>query len=120
MVMDESHTLAAIHYVECNPVVAGLSQLPEGWPWSSARAHLGEDAGIVSRVLPREWMGDWWSLRAADGEAEQRSALRRHTRTGRPLGTPEFFNKIELITGSSLALGKRGRPRKNEENVLSE
>ncbi len=121
VVMDESHTLAAIRYVEGNPVVAGLSQLPEGWPWSSARARLSEEVdGIVSRDLPREWSRDWRSLCAADGDAEQRISLRRHTRTGRPLGTPEFINKIELITGSSLALGKPGRPRKNETGALSE
>ncbi len=121
VVMDESHTVAAIHYVEWNPVVAGLSPHPEEWPWSSARARLSETGdGIVSQNFPREWIRDWRSPRTADSDAEQRLSLRRHTRTGRPLGTPAFINKIELLTGSSLAPGKSGRPRKNEPNIWSE
>ena len=39
-VMDEIHTLAAMRYVEWNPVRAGLCNQPVEWPWSSARAHL--------------------------------------------------------------------------------
>ena len=33
------------HYIESNPVKAGLVALAKEWPWSSARSFL-EDAGI--------------------------------------------------------------------------
>ena len=38
--MDEGYLLAATRYIEMNPVRAHLADTPEGWPWSSARAHL--------------------------------------------------------------------------------
>lgn len=34
---DDDHLAATIHYVECNPVDAGLVERAELWPWSSAR-----------------------------------------------------------------------------------
>ncbi|HYC63910.1 MAG TPA: transposase [Reyranellaceae bacterium] len=34
---DESHLERTIHYVEQNPVKAGLAPKAAGWPWSSAR-----------------------------------------------------------------------------------
>jgi putative transposase len=48
-VMDEQHLLAAVRYVERNPVRARLCARPEGWPWSTAAAHLaGRDDALVS------------------------------------------------------------------------
>ena len=50
--LDETHLVAAVRYVENNPVRAGLCAHAEDWPWSSARAHLrGEDDGLA-RVAP--------------------------------------------------------------------
>ena len=34
---DEEELLRIIHYIENNPVVAGLCADPKDWPWSSAR-----------------------------------------------------------------------------------
>jgi REP element-mobilizing transposase RayT len=34
-----------IHYIENNPVTAGLVSNPGDWPWSSAATPLPEDAG---------------------------------------------------------------------------
>jgi hypothetical protein len=39
-------------------------------------------------------------------------ALRSFTHTGRPLGNEEFVNVLEASTLRSLALRKRGRPKK--------
>jgi putative transposase len=50
--MDETHLAHAMRYVSLNPVRARLSAGPEGWFWSSARAHFaGEDDELV-RVAP--------------------------------------------------------------------
>jgi len=38
--MDEKYLLAATRYVELNPVKAGLASTPEGYRWSSAKAHM--------------------------------------------------------------------------------
>lgn len=34
---DEEELLRIIHYIENNPVKAGLCKYPKDWPWSSAR-----------------------------------------------------------------------------------
>jgi len=36
-IRDPKHYVAAIQYIENNPVKAGLAAQPEDWPWSSAR-----------------------------------------------------------------------------------
>jgi REP element-mobilizing transposase RayT len=36
-VRDEAHLRKVVHYVENNPVKAGLARQPAEWPWSSAR-----------------------------------------------------------------------------------
>jgi len=49
----------------------------------------------------------------AAGETEsERAALRRCTRTGRPLGSEEFLQALEAKTHRRLAPQKGGRPRK--------
>jgi REP element-mobilizing transposase RayT len=40
-VKSDSHFLAAARYIDLNPVAAKLTSLPEQWPWSSYRAHVG-------------------------------------------------------------------------------
>lgn len=37
--MDDAHLVAAIRYVENNPVAAGMVQEAAHWRWSSARSH---------------------------------------------------------------------------------
>ncbi len=111
--MDEPHVAACARYVELNPLRAGLVARARDWPWSSARAHLaGEDDGLV-RVAPLlERFADWRSFLAAGLEDEALEALRRNTRTGRPLGGPAFLARLETELGRRLGPGRPGRPRK--------
>ena len=44
-IRDRKHYLAAVDYIEQNPVKAGLCHTPEEWPFSSARIRASEDAG---------------------------------------------------------------------------
>ena len=46
-VRDDEELLRIIHYIEMNPVKAGLADTPEAWPFSSAgiRANLDTPAG---------------------------------------------------------------------------
>jgi hypothetical protein len=61
LVDQTSYLLTLCRYVERNPVAAGLVPAPLDWPWSSARAHLGQDAapewldtpGLFSHILAR-------------------------------------------------------------------
>jgi putative transposase len=115
--MDENYLLAAARYVEMNPVRAQLTKGPQSWKWSSAKAHLtGINDGLV-KVLPLlEMVGDWKSFLRA-GTEEELARIRKHERTGRPLGNDSFVEKLETLLKRNL---KRQRPgpktKKNTNN----
>lgn len=108
VVMDESHSLAAMRYVELNPIRAGLVKSARDWPWSSARGNLGECGDLlVDTKLTRSMVPDWaayLSERAPDGELDD---IRRQTRTGRPEGNDRFIELLEARSGRRI----RRRPR---------
>jgi putative transposase len=107
--MDERHMMAAIRYVEQNPVRAGLARIPWDWPWSSAKAHvLGSDDELTKITPLLEGIGDWAEfLQSSESDIE---SIRKHSRTGRPLGDTWFVEKCARFTGLDLTPGKRGRP----------
>jgi putative transposase len=113
--MDEKYLLAAVRYVEMNPVSAGLCESPRDWRFSSARAHLeGKDDTLV-RVRPMlERVADWRAYLAGSTNRDDTEQIRKHTRTGRPLGTAEFIHKIESLTGETLAPKRPGPKPKNK------
>ena len=114
--MDEGHLLAAARYVELNPVRAKLKRRARDWRWSSARAHLaGHDDALVAVAPLLERVPDWRGFLAGGLEEEALEALRRHTRTGRPLGNPAFLARLEARLGRRLRPGKPGpRPKGGE------
>ncbi len=108
--MDEAHLIATVRYIEYNPVRAGLCARPEHWPWSSARAHLSARSdGVVCVESMLALVGDWARFLAAPPEPDFVARLRRHSRTGRPLGQPEFVRYLERITGRRMFRRSRGR-----------
>jgi putative transposase len=114
--MDEDYLLATVRYVERNPVAAGLCETPEQWRWSSARAHLqGQDDGLV-RVKPMlDRIDNWSAYLSRNNDTCEIDTIKRHTRTGRPVGATHFINKIEQLTGKSIA-PKRPGPRPSSSN----
>ncbi|HEX6014653.1 MAG TPA: hypothetical protein VFY87_23250 [Geminicoccaceae bacterium] len=76
------------------------------------RAHLaGRDDGLVAVAPLRDAVGDRAAFLAVpprDGELE---TLRRHERTGRPLGGAGFVAELERTLGRRLRPGKPGRRR---------
>ncbi len=114
VVMDEDYLLAAIRYVALNPVRARLVPRAEDWRWSNVRAHLEEkDDGYVTLapVLER-CHGAFRDMIEPAPEPYQLVALRAAETTGRPLGTPEFLDRIALLTGRDARPAKRGpKPR---------
>jgi putative transposase len=111
--MDEPYLLATARYIELNPVRARLVPNPFSYPWSSAAAHAkGENDGLV-RVEPLLGMAGDWRQFLADGiEDEKLVLVRRHERTGRPLGSDGFIENLEERLEKSLKPQKRG-PRSN-------
>ena len=108
-----------MRYVERNPVRAGIVTRAEDYPWSSAAAHcalredmlLSGNCPIVAEI--RNW-SEW--LRSEDSNATD-DVIRRHSRTGRPLGSESFIGGIELQTGRKLLPQKRG-PRSQATNSV--
>ena len=107
--MDETYLLAAARYVEMNPVRANLVPDAASWRWSSARAHLEGVDDQLARVKPLlEIIGDWRDFLTGAGEEEQMNEIRKHERTGRPVGTDSFLERLESALGRTLKCGKPG------------
>lgn len=113
--LDDAHLIAAARYVELNPVRARLAARPEDWVWSSARAHLGLDAaeqrGAADRILTSDlpdMIGDWRRFLDGGIAPELTDLIRRHERTGRPLGSDGFLKDLEQRLGRRLRKRKPG------------
>ena len=112
--MDEHHLLAAVRYVELNPVHAGITSRPEDYIWSSTRAHLaGQDDQLVKVSPMLERVSNWQTYLESDLDDAIINALQLHTRTGRPLGDDAFVDILELKLGKALRPLKPGRKRKS-------
>jgi len=114
--MDEKYLYLAARYIELNPVRAGLAKRPEEYQWSSARAHLaGQDDNLV-KVKPLLGMAeDWGRYLGEKAEEDEIDLLRKHERTGRPLGSRRFIRRIEQKLGKIL-LRQRPGPKKNNKS----
>ncbi len=107
--LDGDHLLAAARHVELNPVRAGLVRRPERWKWSSAGAHLsGRDDKLVQAAPLLEAVGDWRGFLGGGLGDDDLAAIRKHERTGRPLGCDAFVASLETVLGRSLKRRKPG------------
>jgi putative transposase len=96
--MDDAHTLAAVRYIECNPVRSSLVEHAWEYLWSSAAVHVGrrESTGILDI---EEWKSRWpnidWQKELEEPENEKMlRILRIRTRNGRPMGDNLFLQKL--------------------------
>ena len=96
-VLDERHLLAAVRYVELNPVTAGMVREAGNYPWSSARFHLGintRDALVKDKNL-MGLIDNWGEYLNGNDEPGIKTTLLRGIRTGRPAGSEQFIEMIE-------------------------
>lgn len=108
-VMDETHLLAAVRYVELNPVRGGLCTCAADWRWSSVRAHLDDTPDELLTIAPmRDRISDWRRYLSQEAAPDEVHLLRRHTRSGRPAGDDGFIAALEERTGRRLRLRKPG------------
>lgn len=119
--MDDAHLMAAVRYVENNPVAAGMVGAAEDWPWSSAASHLAgrnsprdplTDVGALGqhvrnwRAMLRQGLGAGELGPAGEAVAE---AIEARLRTGRALADPDWITEQEARTGRAIAPRKPGR-----------
>lgn len=112
-VLDERHLLAAVQYVENNPVAAGIVKNAWEYPWSSAAYHVGkiEDDVLVKDRSLYGLVNDW-RIYLGQEEKDAFQTIRKATRTGRPAGDNDFTIAIENRTGRVLRQAKSGRKKK--------
>ena len=110
--MEPRHCYAAIRYVERNPVDAGLVALAEEYPWSSARAHAKKTPDPLLAPLPLTQEIEDWAAFLRLPTDEIKHDVERHSRTGRPLGSPGFVEQLERLTGRRLRKQPPGRRRR--------
>lgn len=113
--MDAAHLLMAVRYVLLNPVRAGLVRSAAEWPYSSAAAHLGlADDGLVDLRPLASRITDWPGLlQPTSMDADE--ILRKHSRSGLPLGSEPFIEGLERLLERSLRPARRGRPRLTDD-----
>jgi len=119
--MDWEHYVNVVRYVLRNPVRAGLVVKAEDYLWSSASARCGlrDDALITDHPLVKQIPN--WSEWLSTEDPKADDLIRRHTRTGRPLGAEEFLKRLENLTGRKLLPQKRGpRIRKILPNATND
>ena len=109
-VMDEDHVLAALRYVELNPVRAGICAKAEDWRWSSVHANLGNRHDeLVDVEATHDLVPEWRTFLGEEFPSAIQDSLRKSTRTGRPAGDDGFIDQLERETGKSIHSRKRGR-----------
>lgn len=114
--MDETYLLAAARYIELNPIRAGLTVTPEEWPWCSAQAHLNNEDDALVQVSPLlEQAGDWRSFLNNGEDEDMLETIRKHERTGRPLGSIPFVEHLEQVLDRQLRPQAPGRKRKTSQ-----
>jgi len=110
--LEDCYLLAAMRYVLRNPVRAGMAEKPWDYPWSSARSFVGEtedDPLAVSSSMLADITDRRSFLLSEEGAL---SSLRKHSRSGRPLGSESFLLRLERLTGRTILPQKPGpKPR---------
>ena len=117
-VLDEAHLMAAIRYVERNPVRSGLVQYAWEWEWSSAAFHTGRaemeiKLEEIKKILDIDVI-EWEQLLSSQDDEDQINTIRKNTKQGRPVGPPGFIEEIGVKVGRVLKTIPRGRPRKKK------
>ena len=114
--LDGRHLLAAMRYVERNPVRAGIVRAAWRYRWSSAAVHCGDTddpIGLIdSAAWRRRWPPETWRAILRERDDEQLTEkLRWSTFNGRPLGGDRFITKLEAKLNRRLRPNPVGRPR---------
>jgi len=118
VVEKEKYLWAVARYIERNPLQAGFAAGAEDYPWSSANSHI---TGKHDPLLDDSWLDGNERQGYAEfvryDDEEINNAIRKATKTGRPLGSENFIDSLELSLGQGLRPRKSGRPRKNRGSV---
>ena len=111
----EEYLWAVCRYIERNPIRARLVEQPWDYQWSSARHHV---LGTPDLVLgTSQWLAEaerpqYREFLSQDTPDADSTRIRTSTRTGRPLGSPGFIERLELKLRRILHPRKPGRKKR--------
>jgi len=113
-ILDGRHLMAAVRYVECNPVRAGIVKNAWEWRWSSARYHMGMGKTQLNLDNIHRYLDvtSWREYLSSNDDEKIIETIRTSTRQGRILGDKEFINNLEAVAGCPVTKRPRGRPKK--------
>jgi putative transposase len=116
-VLDEKHLITCARYIERNPVRGKLVKKPHLWPYSSVKIHCGIDQYDPLEVNqlfdyiekpPKEWK----EFIEVTDHPDEMDNIRKMTRTGRPLGSNDFIERLEGQLKRVFKLKPKGRSKK--------
>jgi len=112
--LDEEHFLQALRYVEQNPVKAFMVKNPWDYKYTSClkRLNLIEEDKLLSNYEPIDNIVNYKEFLE---KATNDRIIQEKTRTGKPCGDEDFYDKIEFLTGINYKNKKAGRPKKDEK-----
>jgi putative transposase len=113
-ILDNAHLLAALRYVERNPVRAKMVVKPWEWVWSSTREHLDlEKQGIISLESMSSYVSvpSWKEYIDIDDRPVDLLEIRRQTFSWRAWADDSFKELIEKRYGVQLRFNPKGRPK---------
>ena len=119
-VMDERYLLAAVRYVERNPIHAGIVRQAWQYRWSSAAWHVGmvkDDPLVTQDQALRALVHDWRTYLEGEEDPKEVAKIDRETFVSRPLGTETFIHELEQLLRRPLMRGRAGRPRRRTKSV---
>ncbi len=115
IVENDQHLWDVARYIERNPLRTGVVTSAEAYRWSSARSHLAETTDPLlyepSWLSPDKRSAYSEFLHLEDEDTDE--AIRRITRIGRPFGSEQFIDMLELKLDQPLRARRPGRPRKS-------
>lgn len=122
-VMDEVYLVSATRYVGRNAMKAGLVRRAEDWAWSSAPAHVRGGDGVAESAwlaeLTAAWVCTWGEYLRDEEDGVFAASMRRHERTGRPLGEKPLVRKLERLLGRPVLPKKHGHLGRRRSSMAS-
>ncbi len=113
IIQEDNHLLAAIRYVERNPLRANIVRKAENWNFSSLyRRTFPEKFKLRKRILsdwPIEVPKDYISFVNESQTDEEISQIRYSVNRGKPFGSREWTYKIIKAFGLESTIRNRGR-----------
>ncbi len=126
VVQQQKYLLSCQHYIEMNPVRAGMVKHPGEYRWSSYQVNgQGKKSNLLSQhdlylslgQTDMERQTAYRQLFCDELESEEIDKIRKATNGNYALGDNQFEEEISMILRRRVTPGKAGRPRKKRNGT---